>query len=55
MIITKKENVIVLNRETCIHYLVQFLKESKAVTMALIYSGSQVNAITLAYAKQLEI
>ena len=36
-----------------IHYLVQFKTDKKATIRALIDSGSKVNAMTLAYAKQL--
>ena len=49
-----KENqeVIVLVQVSCIHYTVQFQK-NKATIQTLINSGSEVNAITPAYAKQL--
>ena len=43
---------MILGRVPCIHYLVQFQKD-KEVIKALIDSGSKVNAMTLAYAKQL--
>ena len=43
-----------LKRIPCIHYLVQFKKNtSKAQVQALINSESEVNAIYLAFAKQL--
>ena len=37
----------------CIHYPVQFQKDKKAIIWVLIDSDSKVNAMTLAYAKQL--
>ena len=45
--------VIVPNRLPCIYYLVQFQKDHKATIWALIDLASKVNAMTLAYAKQL--
>ena len=51
---SKKASEVVLDRVLCIHYLVQFRKDNKRVTIwALINSGSKINAITPAYAKQL--
>lgn len=47
----KKEDVIVLDRTLYIYYPVQFQKGDKEVTWALINLGSEVIAITLAYAK----
>ena len=47
------QEVIVLDQVPCIHYLVQFRKNNGATIQALIDSGSEVNAITPAYAKQL--
>lgn len=38
-----------------IHYPVQFQKERKEVTKALINSSSEVNAITLAFTKKLSL
>ena len=48
----KEAQEVILGRVPCIHYPVQFRKD-KEVIKALINSGSKVNAITLAYAKQL--
>ena len=48
----KTQKVIVLDRVPCIYYPVQFRK-NKATIRALIDSGSEVNAMILAYAKQL--
>ena len=48
----KAQEVIVLDQVSCIHYPVQFWKD-KATIQALIDSGSKINAMTLAYAKQL--
>ena len=49
----KTQKVIVLDRVPCIHYLVQFQKDKGATIPALIVSGSEVNAMTPVYAKQL--
>ena len=46
------QEVIVVDRVPCIHYLIQFQKD-KATIWALLNSGSEVNAMILAYAKQL--
>ena len=48
----KKAAKLILNQVSCIHYLVQFRKD-KADIWALINSGSEVNAMTSAYAKNL--
>ena len=48
----KEAQEVILGRVPCIHYPVQF-REDKKVIKALINSGSKVNAMTLAYAKQL--
>ena len=47
------QEVIVLDRVSCIYYPVQFRKDKGATIWALINSGSKINAITPAYAKQL--
>ena len=47
------QNMIVPDRVPCIHYLVQFQKDKRATIRVLIDLGSEVNTITLAYAKQL--
>ena len=50
----KKAPKVVLSRVLCIYYLVQFWKdEERATIQALIDSGSEINTITLAYAKPL--
>ena len=43
---------MILDRVSCIHYRVQFRKEKETVRV-LIDSGSEVNAMTPAYAKKL--
>ena len=48
----KKAQEMILGRVPCIHHPAQFRKD-KEVIKALIDSGSKVNAITPAYAKQL--
>lgn len=53
MIDARGEDVIVLEKMPFIYYPVQFRKEGKAVTKALINSDRELNIITLAYAKQL--
>ena len=45
--------MIVLDRVPCIHYPVQFRKDQGAIIQALIDSGSEVNAMTSAYARKL--
>ena len=44
---------MILDRFSCIYYPVQFRKDKKATIWALINPRSKLNAITLAYAKQL--
>lgn len=51
MTIARGENVIVLERVKFIHHQVQFQKRGKKVTRLLIDFGSEINAMTLAYAK----
>ena len=48
----KEAQEVILGRVPCIHYPVQFQKD-KEIIKALIDSGSKVNAMTPAYAKQL--
>ena len=50
---SKEAQKIILDRVPCIHYPVQFRKDKEATIWALIDSGSKVNVITPAYAKQL--
>ena len=51
---SKKVSEVVLDRVSCIHYSVQSRKDKeKATIWVLINSGSEVNAMTPAYAKQL--
>ena len=50
---SKKAQEVILDRVPCIHYPVQFRKDKRATIRALIDSGSKVNAMTPAYAKQL--
>ena len=47
------QEMIVLDRVSCIHYLVQFWKDKGVTIRALIDLGSKVNVMTPAYAKQL--
>lgn len=49
----RKEDVIVLEKVLCIHNLVKFWKENQEITKSLINSGNEINAMTLAFAKQL--
>ena len=50
----KKAPEVVLDRAPYIYYLLQFQKDKKsAIIWALIDSGSEINAMTPAYAKQL--
>ena len=50
---TQKRKEVILDQVLCIHYLVQFWKNKEATIWALIDSGSDVNAITAAYAIKL--
>ena len=51
---SKEAPEVVLDRVPCIHYPVQFRKDKEGTTIrALIDSGSEVNAMTPAYAKRL--
>ena len=50
---SKEAQKVILDRVPCIHYPVQFRKDKGATIRALIDSGSEVNAMTPAYAKQL--
>ena len=50
---SKEAQEVILDRMSCIHYLVQFQKDKMVTIWALIDLGSKVNATTLAYAKQL--
>ena len=45
--------VRVLDRLSCIYYLVQFRKDKDKDILALLESGSEVNAMTPAYAAYL--
>lgn len=49
----KGKNVIVLDRVLCIHYSVQFRKGDQKVTRPLIDFNSEINMMTLVYAKRL--
>ena len=44
---------MILDRVLCIYYPVQFGKDKEATIWALMDLGSKVNAMTLAFAKQL--
>lgn len=46
-----KKDVIVLDKMSYIHYLVQFWMGDIKVTRALINSGSEVNVMTPVYTK----
>ena len=46
---------MILDQVLCLHYLVQSTKNKEATIQALIDSGSEVNAMTLAYAKELSL
>ena len=46
---------VILDWVSCIHYLVQFWKDKRATIRAVIDFGSEVNVMTLAYAKKLGI
>ena len=50
---SKETPEMVLNRVPCIYYPLQFRKDKKETIQALIDSGSEVNAMTPAYAKKL--
>ena len=52
---SKETQEVILDRVPCIHYLVQIWKDKGATIWVLIDSGSKVNAITPAYAKQLSL
>ena len=45
----------VLDRVPCICYPVQFRKDKDKDVLALLNSGSEVNAMTLAYAAHLDL
>lgn len=47
------KDMIILERVSCIYYLVLFQKENKKLAKALIDSNSEVNAMNLVYVKQL--
>ena len=49
---TQEGKEMILDRVPCIHYRVQFRKDKETIR-ALIDSGSEVNAMTSAYAKKL--
>ena len=51
---TSKEKHVSLERILCIHYLLHFRKNTAGVK-ALIDSGSEVNAMTPAYASKLSL
>lgn len=46
---------VVLDWIPYIHYPVQFQKDKEATIQALIDSGSKINAMTLVYAKQVDL
>ena len=50
---SKEAQEVILDRVPCIYYLVQFQKDKGVTIQALIDLDSKVNAMTLAYAKQL--
>lgn len=50
---SKEAQKVILSRMRCIHFPVQFRKDKRATIQVLINLGSKVNAMTLAYAKQL--
>ena len=50
---TQEGKKIILDQVSCIHYPVQFRKDKGVTISTLINSGSEVNAMTLAYAKKL--
>ena len=49
----KKAQEIILDQVFYIHFPLQFWKDKKATIWALINLGSKVNAMTLAYSKEL--
>ena len=49
----KEAHEVILDRMPCIRYPMQFQKDKRATIQAFINSGSEVNAMTLAYTKQL--
>lgn len=51
IISAKREDIIVSEKIIYICFLVSFQKGGKEVNRALINSGSEINAMTLAYAK----
>ena len=56
MIEASKEALeVTLDRVPCIHYPVQFRKDKGVTIQALFDLGSEVNAMTPAYAKQLDL
>lgn len=50
---TRKEDVIILDRVSYIHYLVQFQKRGKKITRGLINFINKLSAISPTYTKQL--
>ena len=50
---TQKEKKVIPDRVLCIYYPVQFWKKKGTIIWALINLGNEINAMTLAYAKQL--
>ena len=50
---SKEAQEVILGWVPCMHYPVQFRKDKEATIWALINVGSKVNAMTLAYVKQL--
>ena len=48
---TQERKEVILDQVPCIHYPVQFQKDKRAIIQSLINSGSEVNAMTPAYAK----
>lgn len=52
MIVASIEALIPFTYVSCINYLVSFWKDSAGSVLALIDSGSKVNAMHLAYAKK---
>ena len=50
---SKEAQEVILDRVPFIYYPVQFRKDKEATIRTLIDSGSKVNAMTPAYAKQL--
>ena len=51
--IIQVEKEVILDQVSCIYNPVQFQGDKRATIQALINLGSKVNAMTLAYAKQL--